>query len=62
VLDASWQLQRVGKNLIHKRRTTTASSSDFTIPLPHACAAAPRQKPFSAIMASRNCDQSCHQK
>jgi integrase len=39
-LDASWQLQRVGKNLIHKQRPATASSAGFTIPLPHACAAA----------------------
>lgn len=40
-LDVSWQLQRVGKQLIHKRRTKTEESdADDTVPLPDICAAA----------------------
>jgi len=39
-LDISWQLQRVGKELIHKRVTTGDSSGSSTVPLPEICAAA----------------------
>jgi integrase len=39
-LDISWQLQRVGKELIHKRVTTGDSGGSGTVPLPDICAAA----------------------
>jgi hypothetical protein len=42
--DVSWQLQRIGKNLIRRQRRRTATSGDFTLPLPDACAAALRQR------------------
>jgi integrase len=40
-LDISWQLQRVGKRLIHKKRVKTEDSdADDTVPLPDICLAA----------------------
>jgi integrase len=42
-LDIGWQLQRVGKKLIHKKRAKTEDSdADDTVPLPEICAAALR--------------------
>ena len=42
-LDISWQLQRVGKELIHKERVKTEDSdADDTLPLPDICLAALR--------------------
>jgi integrase len=42
-LDIAWQLQRVGKQLIHKKRVKTEdSSADDTLPMPDICAAALR--------------------
>jgi len=42
-LGLSWQLQRVGKQLIHKKRVKTEDSdADDTVPLPEICAAALR--------------------
>jgi integrase len=40
-LDITWQLQRVGKRLIHKKRVKTEDSdADDTVPLPDICSAA----------------------
>ena len=40
-LDISWQLQRIGKQLIHKKRVKTEDSdADDTVPLPDICSAA----------------------
>lgn len=40
-LDISWQLQRIGKKLIHKKRVKTEDSdADDTVPLPDICSAA----------------------
>jgi integrase len=40
-LDIAWQLQRVGKQLIHKQRVKTEdSSADDTLPMPDICSAA----------------------
>ena len=40
-LDISWQLQRIGRQLIHKKRVKTEDSdADDTVPLPDICAAA----------------------
>lgn len=39
-LDISWELQRVGKELIHKRVTTGDAGGSGTVPLPEICAAA----------------------
>jgi integrase len=42
-LDITWQLQRVGKELIHKERVKTEDSdADDTVPLPDICLAALR--------------------
>jgi integrase len=42
-LDISWQLQRVGGQLIHKKRVKTEDSdADDTVPLPEICSAALR--------------------
>jgi integrase len=42
-LDIAWQLQRVGKQLIHKKRVKTEdSSADDTLPMPDICSAALR--------------------
>jgi integrase len=42
-LDISWQLQRVGRQLIHKKRVKTEDSdADDTLPLPEICSAALR--------------------
>jgi len=42
-LDIGWQLQRVGKKLIHKKRVKTEDSdADDTLPLPDICSAALR--------------------
>jgi integrase len=42
-LDIAWQLQRVGKQLIHKPRVKTEESdADDTVPMPEICAAALR--------------------
>ena len=42
-LDISWQLQRVGTKLIHKKRVKTEESdADDTVPLPDICLAALR--------------------
>jgi integrase len=40
-IDISWQLQRVGKQLIHKQRVKTEDSdADDTVPMPEICSAA----------------------
>lgn len=40
-LDTAWQLQRVGRQLIHKKRVKTEDSdADDTVPLPDICSAA----------------------
>jgi integrase len=40
-LDISWQLQRIGTQLIHKKRVKTENSdADDTVPLPDICSAA----------------------
>ena len=40
-LDISWQLQRIGRQLIHKKRVKTEDSdADDTVPLPDICSAA----------------------
>ena len=40
-IDISWQLQRVGKKLIHKKRVKTEDSdADDTLPMPDICSAA----------------------
>lgn len=40
-LDVAWQLQRVGRELIHKQRVKTEDSdADDTVPLPDLCCAA----------------------
>ncbi len=42
-LDIAWQLQRVGKQLIHKKRVKTEESdADDTVPLPDICSSALR--------------------
>jgi integrase len=42
-LDIAWQLQRVGKQLIHKKRIKTEDSdADDTLPIPEICSAALR--------------------
>ena len=42
-LDIAWQLQRVGKKLIHKKRIKTEDSdADDTLPIPEICSAALR--------------------
>ena len=42
-LDIAWQLQRVGKQLIHKKRVKTEDSdADDTLPMPDICSAALR--------------------
>ena len=40
-IDISWQLQRIGRQLIHKKRVKTEDSdADDTVPLPDICSAA----------------------
>jgi hypothetical protein len=51
-----WQLQRVGRSLIHKRRTKTDGSTDI-LPLPAICLAALKlQKDRQDGMRSRDQD------
>ncbi len=39
-VDTSWQLQRVGTQLIHKQRATTGEPAARTLPIPEICSAA----------------------
>jgi len=52
-IDISWQLQRVGQQLIHKQRVKTEDSdADDTLPLPEISLAALRQR-FAKLDAAR---------
>lgn len=53
-LDIAWQLQRVGKQLIHKPRVKTEDSdADDTVPMPEICVAALRLRDEGQAIARK---------
>jgi integrase len=53
-LDIAWQLQRVGRQLIHKQRVKTEDSdADDTLPMPGICSAALRLRADQQVAARR---------